>query len=955
MLILIIIGVATVCGAVIFYFIGVHNATCDDIPAISPIREGNTLNISGTTPSKHGQHAEEDGRLPRHIEPMLYRLELFPDIYGNDSSQFHFTGTMWLKFKCTERSRNITMNINKLELVEASISVGTLLSADGIGDAIEVVGHEINVEWQFLIIYLDEMIATGVEYFVSMNFTGPLKTDFAGFYLSTFPQRTVKKYMAATQFSPTDARKAFPCLDEPNRKAEFEITLVRRSDMVSISNMPLAATHTRGTTFVADVYQRTPKMSTYLLAMVVGDLVSITRQARQGLNYTSWAGIEYINKTEYVLTFGANILSFFEHYFGINFPLPKQDILAVPETAVGAMENWGLIIFTQDRILYQEGENSLNNLMKSSITISHELAHQWFGNLVSANWWSDLFLKEGFAVYFSDVGISDVYPAWNVMDQFATRYMHSVFDDDGLVTSHPVYKELSDTTDIRQVFDSISYTKGGCMIRMLHFILGDTDFQLGLKRYLQQHRYGSVGHNDLWEAIEPPSVTYYHPSGVKDVMDTWILQKNYPVVTIRQMKPGVLKIKQERFLNNPSEAVNDTDFSPFNYIWKIPLTFTTNSNSSFIVTHNDILWLEDKELIVIDRQLVNLDLPDNWIIGNIQQWGYYRVNYDEKVWNTLIDQMKGSLEKIHLVNRAQIINDLFSLAKAKMVPLKTALSALEYLRLEHEYVPWIAAIKEIHYLNDLVEHTPAHDNFQYIIIFFVETVFRNLESNRLTLTMEQQLLRSSIYDLACNLEMPMCIEQSEKAFILWKKGEVQLDPNVRLTILCSSIKESTVSDWNFVLHRYNTTLNIDEKNAYLNALTCTKNGALQDRLLHLVGDPSTIQGRDVSSTLTWLAHNPTAVGKVWVHVKQGWQKLMDTFAGSLFLLSSLVGGITAPFNTQEQLLQLKEFIATTADLGPAEQSFKQAVESTQLHIDWLSYSQSTIEKWIEETSAKFRL
>lgn len=823
------------------------------------------------------------------------------------------------------------------------------------GETAEIVRYETDEKWQFLIIHLDESLTPGEEYFVTMNFVGRLRTDFAGMYLSTFQHRTSNQYVAATQFSPTDARKAFPCLDEPDRKAQFEITLIRRRDMVSLSNMPLLSTKSVNSYFVADVYQRTPKMSTYLLAMAVGDLTSITRPAREGLNYTSWAGRETINKTEHALSFGAKVLSFFENYFDITFPLPKQDILAVPETSVGAMENWGLIIFNQNRIFYTEGEYSLFSLLMSTITISHELSHQWFGNLVTMDWWSDLFLKEGFAVYFADVGINNVYPEWNIMNQFAVRNMHSVFNEDGLVSSHPVYKKLSDTTEIRQVFDSISYIKGGCMIRMLNFILGDADFQAGLKKYLQQHAYNSVGHNDLWKAVEPNPLTYFHPPGIKQVMDTWILQKNYPVVTIQQIRPGVLRLTQKRFLNNPLDAANDTEISPFSYIWKIPLTYTLSRNTSFSVTHRDIIWFEDRELLLIDREFPDFSLPGNWIIANLKQWGYYRVNYDENIWAHLIEQLKMNMSTIDVVNRAQIINDLFSLSKVDMVPLQKALSMCEYLRYENEYIPWLAALRDIRFIDRLVKNTQTYGKFTDTVVFFMKTLFTNLESNKTNLTMEQHLLRTLIYSQSCNFGMQICTEKAKSDFTLWKRYGIPLDPNIREVILCTALKEGSELDWNYVLQNYNTTLNVNEKYAFLSALACTRNERLQYRLLNLTGDQSTIQTREIALTLSDLAVNPTATEKVWEHVKKNWQRLMDTFAGSLFLLSNLVDGVTVAFTTTKQLQDLEEFIASTGDLGPAEQAFRQAIEATKLNIRWLTEHQATVGNWSLDMASKYQL
>ncbi|KAL4221699.1 hypothetical protein ACF0H5_019954 [Mactra antiquata] len=937
-----VIGIILLCiVAVTFYFIGasISEPKCENkiVPTGSP--EVVITSKSSTSPLK----SHTDGRLPSIITPILYKIEMFPYIYGNNSNLFFFSGKMELKFLCRENTRIITLNINKLNITEDSMFVRNVDNG-----AIDVKFFEIDTKWQFLIIHLDEPLIKNTEYIVGMSFTGPLNMDYTGLYLSAFPHRTVNKYVAATQFSPTDARKAFPCLDEPDFKAEFEITIIRRPDMISLSNMPKLATNPRGTMYVADVYERTPRMSTYLVAMAVGDFVSKTIDAREGLQYTSWAGYETINKTDHVLLFGSQVLSFFEKYFGSTFPLPKQDILAVPETSVGAMENWGLIIYKETNILYDETEFSLDNLRNAIIATSHELAHQWFGNLVTQDWWSNLFLKEGFAVYFSDVGIDNIYPEWQFMDQFAVRIMHKVFHTDGLLTSHPVHKSLRDVTEIRQVFDLISYEKGGCIIRMLNFILGDRDFQNGLQRYINALQYENADYNDLWREIEPQPLSYYHPPGVKAVMDTWILQKNYPVVTISQKKPGLIQFKQERFVNNPVGLENDTEVSPFGYVWKIPLTYTTSDKPRFETSYKDIIWMEDKKLLIFDRELQNLTEPGNWIVANLKQWGYYRVNYEEKIWSNLIGQFKKDHTIIHKVNRAQIINDLFSLTKAELVPLRLSLSVFEYLRNEEEYVPWLAALKEIQYINMFLKNMPTHAQYQTIIKTMIWPRYSYLQSNKTNLTMEESWLRSRMYELASQMDMKICLEDSERLFTDWKSYNYTIDVNIRSTVLCSALKNTSESDWRFVLESYNTTNNINEKMNYLQALTCPKDQTLINLLFDIIKDPFTVKGSDVVTTMTWLAQNYD-VNIVWTFLKDNWQYFLDYFSESLFLLSSLVNGVTTPFTTDSQLKDLENFIKTTPDVGTAAQTLNQAVENTRSKVKWIKDNEVTINEWISES------
>lgn len=900
--------------------------------------------VTSSVPEQLSAEMKGDGRLPRHIQPVLYRVELFPYIYGDDPSQFYVEGTTWIHVHCLEDAMTITLNINKLQIKHVKVKLINQAETTTINDTIdsEIVNYDIDTYWQMM--HIHHNVTAGEDYAIAINYKAPLKMDSAGMYLSMFRNKKRNKYVAATQFSPTDARKAFPCFDEPDRKSKFEIILVRHKELVSLSNMPKLRIEHREGDFVADVFERTPRMSTYLLAMVVGDFQSISEEVRPGLTYTTWASEANINKTKVGLDIGIKVLQGFENYFGIDFPLPKQDILAVPQTAVSAMENWGLIIFRESSILYEEDEYSEWSLFGNALTISHEITHQWFGNLVTMDWWSRLMLKEGFAVYFEFVGTNMVYPEWSVLELFV-NYMHNVLKADSLESTRALEIELADATEIRQVFNIIPYWKGGSIIRMLDFILGPDNFQAGLGKYLSIYKYDNANFTDFCKAVQPDD---WSDESILDIINTWIHQKNYPLVTVKQLNPGELLISQERFCLNSNET---EEKHTKNYIWTIPFTFTTNLHKNFDLGKEYIHWLNESKAVLYNDTLPDLTVDGNWLIGNVQQYGYYRVNYDVPIWLNIIKQLKQDHTQIHPVNRAQIINDLFSLSSADIVELKFALQAFEYLDKEDHYVPWVAALNEVDFMDKLLKYSPLYSNYVHVWKRLLEKPLLSLEQSKQnnTLPFQEALLYSKLFNTGAAYGVQRCIDKAKTDFVaLRKNSSVSLNAGTRQASLCTALKTSNMTDWSFVLQLYKSTVDVEKKNSYLFALSCTNDPSLQNRLITISQDVNTMNGQDVIFTLGNLAKNPSGLDKVWRHMTTEWDYFVDRFGGSLFELASLVKQVTEYFTSQEQLEKLTSFVETTSNLGPAEQTFNQAIERTYDNIAWVTKHKGTLEQWAHE-------
>ncbi|XP_021377931.1 uncharacterized protein LOC110466016 isoform X1 [Mizuhopecten yessoensis] len=882
----------------------------------------------------------KDVRLPRSVIPKHYELELKPDMYGVDPSTFRFYGNVKIHVDCTVSTDNITLHINKLKIKETSVKV----TEEGQGQrsiSVSRIGYD--EERQFLIVYTN--LTASTKYVLSMDFDGPLKDDMTGLYLSSYTRGNKTIYLATTQMEPTDARKAFPCFDEPAMKATFQVTLLRKPHLMSLSNMPKQSTENRTNGFLADRYKTSRKMSTYLLAFVISDFVGKTAPTKHNITYGAWARPESVSQIDMALETGKETLTFYEDFFGIAFPLPKQDMIAIPDFAAGAMENWGLITYRENSMLYKKGVSSTSDKQWTTETITHELAHQWFGDLVTMNWWDDLWLNEGFATFVQHLGADHMHPDWKMFDQFVVKELQDSMDFDGLISSHPMYAPVKNPAQINEIFDKISYSKGASIIRMMRFFIGDDTFKRGIKKYLERASYANAVHEDLWYAMGNQTLLDGHPVDVKAIMDTWTLQMNFPVVSMTRIGGGKVKVTQKRYLRNPDAKDPGRFTSKYGYRWIIPLTLTTSNNPNFDTTPSDVILFGGNE------QEMSLDstLPDNgWVLANVMQYGYYRVNYDTQNWRSLIEQLKTDHTVIHVTNRAQIINDAWALAKSGDLDLTIALDTMEYLGNELDYVPWSAAIGELSYVEEMLVRTPLYGQFKKFMHKIIEKPFMKLGLDNTNSGHMESKARSIIVSIACGNEVTDCQEEASQRFQDWKdRPDINMiDPDVKRSVLCGGISEGGADEWDFLYSQYKQSIVANERIMMLYALGCSQQPWILSRYLAMSLEPNEVRKQDADYVIRYVSGNPIGRDLTWSFMQENWSIFMERYGSGTFSFSHMISAALASFNTDLDLEQIKTFQSAHPDMGSGTRAFEQSIEKTEGNVRWMKRNYDILKSWL---------
>ena len=587
-----------------------------------------------------------------------------------------------------------------------------------------------------------------------------------------------------------------------------------------------------------------------------------------------------------------------------------------------------------------------------AIVVAHELAHQWFGDLVTMEWWTDLWLNEGFASYTEYIGTNFVSPETFILDRFILESLQPALGYDSLESSHPISIPVNVPNEINEIFDTISYLKGGSVIRMMANYLGVETFNKGITNYLHANAYGNANQDDLWQFLTEVGLedgTLVDVT-VKEVMDTWTVQMGYPVINFkRDYQTATANLEQNRFLlTKPSNISDEHD-----YTWWVPISYTTTSKG-FDKTSPDV-WMNPKDATKSQDIVLDDVSAEEAVIVNVQQTGFYRVNYDAQNWDLISATLLEDQTKIHRMNRAQVMDDALGLARGGLLEYSTALKTTEYLKSETDYIPWKSALTAFVYLEDMMKRTPGFGDLKTYLIGALQPLYERLGfEEQPDDSFLDEKLRIVMFQLLCRLDHKECNDYSLYLLNEWMSlpdpdTTNPIPTSLQTTVLCSGIGRGDVSHWDFLWERYINSNNANEKVNIMTALSCSSEIWILERYLEMaLNEESGVRKQDGYRVIAGVSRNIVGRYVAWNWIRQNWGALSayyDTAISSS--VGRIITAVAADFNTEFELSELQAFISDHEDeLGSAARVANQMVEGAKSNIDWMDQHYQTIVSWL---------
>ncbi len=857
-------------------------------------------------------------RLPSTVRPEHYRVTLAPDLEA-----FTFEGSESINITVDEPVAEIVLNAAELDVSSAWLeSPAGRLTADRIS---------YDEENERVALGFPEQAPAGAAT-LHIEFTGVLNDQLRGFYRSSYTSADgVERRLATTQFEATDARRALPCWDEPSVKASFEVTLIVPSELEAISNMPEAAVEPAPGGRKSVRFEPTPRMSTYLLAFVVGDMARVEATAADGTLVRVWAtrGKERLGR--FALESSVNALAYMNDYFGVAYPLPKMDHIAVPDFAAGAMENWGAITYRETALLYDPEESAAQAKQRILEVVAHEMAHMWFGDLVTMEWWDDLWLNESFASWMGDKTVDHLYPEWRMWTQFVSHDTNAALGLDGLRNSHPIEANVDDPAEIRELFDAISYSKGGSVLRMLEDYVGPETFRRGLRDYLSEHAYANARGIHLWDAINRRAQADGAGLGapVTELMEAWIKQVGYPVVQARvdrSAPDAPVAVSQSRFLYDYLlEPASDAT------LWPTPISARQAGSDAV-----------SKSVLSTAEGALDVRPGAGWVKLNAGQTGFYRVAYEESEWARLGTAI--AAQELSPVDRLGLQNDAYALMKSGRLPATAFLSLAESFVGETDAIVWGDLAANLRGLENLLAGTPELQGYRR----FAGSLFSRIAAD---VGWDEQpgdghlesLRRSTVIGQLGGYGDEATLAEALRRFTAYASGGAPLRPDIRAVVFGLAAQQSNSETYSELWRLHHAADLHEEKVRILGALARVRDQELlRDLLERSMGDE--VRSQDTPLVLVQAGGSPEGRHLAWEFLKERWEELDRRYGKGGFAIMRLVS-IGAGFATAERETEVREFFESHP-APSAARTVQQTLESIRLNTRWAEKNLGAVGEWL---------
>ncbi|VAI31889.1 unnamed protein product [Triticum turgidum subsp. durum] len=862
--------------------------------------EGANLKASPGAPAAGGSAEQFRGkaRLPSFAAPRRYELFLRPDLVACT-----FSGSVAISVAVSAPTRFLVLNALDLSVNRTSIRFQAL-------EPTEVVFFK---DDGVLVLGFAKELPLG-EGLLKMDFNGILNDQMRGFYRSKYQYKGKERNMAVTQFESVDARRCFPCWDEPAFKAKFKLTLEVPSELVALSNMPVG-----NATFAGPIktvrYLESPPMSTYLVAIVVGLFEYVEGMTTKGTRVRVYTQIGKSNQGKFALDVGVKSLNLYKDYFDTPYPLPKLDMVAIPDFAAGAMENYGLVTYREVALLFDDKSSSASSRQSVAITVAHELAHQWFGNLVTMEWWTHLWLNEGFATWVSHLAVDSFFPQWNIWTQFLDSTT-TALRLDSLEASHPIVVEIHHASEVDQIFDAISYDKGASVIRMLQSYLGAERFQKAMASYMKKYAFSNAKTEDLWAVLEKET-----GEPVKDLMTIWTKQKGYPVINAK-IKGNDIEIEQAQFLLDGSSGSG---------MWIVPIT----SGCGAYDTEKKLLLKLKHDKLVIGSQCGDRKKGGNfWTKLNINGTGFYRVKYDDELAAALQNALE--TKKLSLMDKIGIVDDLYALSIARQQTFASLLHLLYGYRGQADY----SVLSHINTVTTSIakisaDATPAlaGDIKQLLIKILLSPAEKLGWDPKKGESHLDVMLRPLLLTALVQLGHGKTINEGVRRFNIFTRdrGTSLLPPDTRKAAYLSvmqNVSSSNRSGYDALRKIYKESAEGEERLQVLGILSSCRDNSIVLESLNLI---FTNEVRNQDAYILLRGIQPETREISWNWLKENWERISRTFSGSL--AANFVKNIVPLFTSNEKAAEISKFFATRTKPG-FERTLKQSLENVRISARW---------------------